>query len=317
MPKRTNNFQQLIHKIYECMNDDETIITESGEIWDHDGEILREVDILIERKSPNGCFRCMVECRDRSRKESIQWIDELIGKSRSLNVNKVIAVSSKGFAHSAIVKAKKNKIETHTLIESLLSDLPDWVSDVSFLLVNAGTYNLEIHSIRFYDINRNYIDVPRNAKELLVRERGYEELLSFEKLINEKFGRFVCDPTTGGLLHEAIKSQLKELMQYIVANKQKPLIGKSAFIYFDQYILYDTDKKRMPLQVKIIELPIMISMPVLMPEKTHYKFSGNYVSTYTFGDGGPSVVYVQDTKCKGENFNPNSMKVILPQDKNN
>jgi hypothetical protein len=83
-------------------------------VWDRDAGELREVDILVESKIAGHDFKIMIECRDRSRKESVEWIDGLIGKSKSLGVNKIVAVSSKGFAKTAIEKARTNDIDTLT-----------------------------------------------------------------------------------------------------------------------------------------------------------------------------------------------------------
>lgn len=115
MPKRTNDFQELIKKIYEKIVPEGGTVTESKMVYDKEAGILREVDILVEFKYVGHEFSFIVECRDQSRSETIEWIDEIIGKTKSLNVNKVIAVSSKGFSSSAERKAKENGIETLTL----------------------------------------------------------------------------------------------------------------------------------------------------------------------------------------------------------
>jgi hypothetical protein len=115
MPRKTNDFQTLIKRIYEQIVPGGGTVTESGMVYDKDAGILREVDILVEYKYAGHEFRFMVECRSRSRKDTVEWIDGLIGKSKSLAVNKVVAVSSKGFAASAITKARANGIETFTL----------------------------------------------------------------------------------------------------------------------------------------------------------------------------------------------------------
>lgn len=118
MPKKTNDFQALIKHIYEQIVPAGGTVTESGMVYDKEAEILREVDILVEYKYAGHKFSFMVECRDRSRRDSVEWIDGLVGKSKPLAVNKVIAVSSKGFAKSAITKARANEIETFTLEEA-------------------------------------------------------------------------------------------------------------------------------------------------------------------------------------------------------
>ena len=109
MPKRSNDFQSLIKTIYDQIVPKGGTVTESGMVYDREAETLREVDILVKYRYAGHDFRFIVECRDRSRTETIEWIDALVGKTKSLNVNKVIAVSSKGFSVSAINKAKEKE----------------------------------------------------------------------------------------------------------------------------------------------------------------------------------------------------------------
>ena len=97
MPKRTNDFQDLIASVYKQIVPDGGKVTESGMVYDKDADTLREVDILVEYRYVHHNFKIAIECRDRSRKDSVEWIDSLIGKSKSLLVNKVVAVSKEGF----------------------------------------------------------------------------------------------------------------------------------------------------------------------------------------------------------------------------
>jgi hypothetical protein len=122
MPKRTNDFQTLIRTIYEQIVPEGGSVTESGMVPDREAGILREVDILVEHKYAGHEFRLIVECRDHSRSQTVDWIDGLIGKVKSLDVDKVVAVSSKGFSRSALRKAKENGIETLTLEEANETD---------------------------------------------------------------------------------------------------------------------------------------------------------------------------------------------------
>jgi hypothetical protein len=123
MPKRTNDFQSLVKAIYDQIVPTGGVVTESAEIWDKEAGILREVDILVSYDYAGHEFSFIVECRDRTRKETVEWIDGLVGKTKALNVAKVIAVSSSGFASSAIKKAKENGIEALTLKEA---EEQDW-----------------------------------------------------------------------------------------------------------------------------------------------------------------------------------------------
>jgi len=121
MAKQTNAFQQLIHYIYEKLEGQDATVTESALLLEQkvNEEVSREVDVLIERTIDDKIVRIAVECRDRSSKDDIQWVDCLIGKYINLKVHKVIAVSNSGFSKSAQLKAIANGIELMTLKEAL------------------------------------------------------------------------------------------------------------------------------------------------------------------------------------------------------
>jgi hypothetical protein len=59
-----------------------------------------------------------IECRDRSCKDDIEWVDCLVGKYRNLDVHNIIAVSNSGFSRAAKLKAKANGIELKTIDEA-------------------------------------------------------------------------------------------------------------------------------------------------------------------------------------------------------
>jgi hypothetical protein len=88
--------------------------------------LTREVDILIEFKYAGHKFRMAIECRDRSRKDDVGWIDDLIGKYNDLDVeiNKIVAVSRSGFSRTAKEKAYGKNIETITLARALTTKWP-------------------------------------------------------------------------------------------------------------------------------------------------------------------------------------------------
>ena len=119
MPKRSNDFQRLVKLIHDAIATIEgATVTESAMLSESDGT-LREVDILLERRIADVQIRIAIECRDRSRKSDVDWIDGLIGKFRSLKVEKVIAVCRRGFSAAATTKANANNIELRTLEQSL------------------------------------------------------------------------------------------------------------------------------------------------------------------------------------------------------
>lgn len=140
MSKKSNAFQRSIHFIQSQLKDSTTIIKESAFLLENNTELKteREVDVLIEKEINGSIFRIAIECRDRAFKDSIEWIDSLIGKFKNLPVDKIIGVSSSGFSKAAYSKAKANGIELQTIDELTLND---W--DNEFL--KLGACDLEIN----------------------------------------------------------------------------------------------------------------------------------------------------------------------------
>ncbi len=118
MPKRTNDFQKLITMIYQQLATQGARVTESKMIRDIVTEEEREVDIAIEDEYMGQPILIGIECRDRRRNETTEWIDSLIGKYRDLPVDKVFAVSSSGFTKSAQQRGAAHRIVTLAITEA-------------------------------------------------------------------------------------------------------------------------------------------------------------------------------------------------------
>ena len=75
----------------------------------------REVDIFIRRNVLGKEIKIAIECREWKNKNSIKWVDEIIGKYVDLSVDEIIAVSKSGFYQPAKEKANSHNIKTLTL----------------------------------------------------------------------------------------------------------------------------------------------------------------------------------------------------------
>lgn len=130
MPQRSNDFQRLVKTIHDAMiKVDGGTVTESALLLEPDGT-RREVDILLERRIADVTVRLAVECRDRSRRSDVEWIDALIGKFQRLDVDKIVAVSSTGFTAAAASKAAEHNIEVRALKQCFAGD---WRAEFSSL----------------------------------------------------------------------------------------------------------------------------------------------------------------------------------------
>jgi hypothetical protein len=148
MPMRTNEFQQLVAYVYSKIGPIGGKVTESAELFEEGSTTKREIDILIEVKVSGIELKIAIECRDRSRDETVEWVDALIGKYSRLRVNKVVAVSSSGFSGEAERKAAAHNIDTITAEEAARVD---WAARVaaefftvmthSFMLLWIGAFS--------------------------------------------------------------------------------------------------------------------------------------------------------------------------------
>ncbi len=142
MPQRTNDFQDLITIIYKQIVEPSGTVTPSKMVYDRDAKTVREVDILIEHRIAHHTYRTAVECRDRSRKDSVEWIDALIGKAKSIDVDKVVAVSRQGFTKTAAHKAKAHGIDVLSIEEALETDWQRYPIRPGITLVTELFYRL-------------------------------------------------------------------------------------------------------------------------------------------------------------------------------
>src|SRR3712207_6485571 len=110
MPRRSNEFQRLIYLLHRQLHHRATV-NESAMLPDRLGGDAQEVDVLIEE--PVGQIRMLigVECRDRSRPATVEWVQEMRGKHQH-RTDKLVLVSRSGFTRTALREAQRYGIET-------------------------------------------------------------------------------------------------------------------------------------------------------------------------------------------------------------
>lgn len=128
MPPRSNQFQRVIRELYRSLSSTGVTIRESAMLPDGVDGVEREIDVLVEGDFAGHKISLAVECRDYSRAQNIQWIDELIGKYRDLPVDKVVAVSTSEFSEGARRKAASVNIECLTAVDA---ESVDWAREVN------------------------------------------------------------------------------------------------------------------------------------------------------------------------------------------
>lgn len=224
MPKRSNEFQRLIRRIYEQMANSDLgeTVTESAMLVEASTGQEREVDVLLEGKIFDRMMRIAIECRDYSRKQNVTWIDELIGKYKDLAVDTVYAVSSSGFTNSAYKKALSTKIKLLSLEQALDTDWPSKFqrfglltfglsSDVRPVEIFVKTHPVQIREVRLDSI---ILDADKNPVCTLIEygQRMFE--FNSDKLFKCIHKEFLGDkllanfPTKADLKEKSVLAQI-------------------------------------------------------------------------------------------------------------
>lgn len=139
MPKRSNDFQQLIYLIHHQLASEATV-TESKFLHDRAAGAEREVDIVIETQVGNYSVIIGIECQGRGRVASVEWVEQMVAKHQTLPTDKLILVSQSGFSPNAHKKAKALGIETMTLRQAVRAN---WNKLVNIAMMQLVKWRIE------------------------------------------------------------------------------------------------------------------------------------------------------------------------------
>jgi hypothetical protein len=123
MPKRTNDFQQLVHMIQSAFAPVGAKVTESAMVPGQG--TMREIDVLIESEFVLYSIKIAVEAKDEGRPLEVGHIEQIIGKylgTGSIPANKVVVVARHGFTKAARERAADANIDLFTLHAVTRSD---------------------------------------------------------------------------------------------------------------------------------------------------------------------------------------------------
>jgi hypothetical protein len=146
MPKRSTPFQKIVTYIATKLAPEGATVRESVELTETGTGTPREIDTLVESSVGITTVNVAIESRERSRRESVQWIGELIGTYADLPVDRVLAVSRSGFSEGARKKAKLHNIEPISP-----EDLPNGEWPAAFTRIGAAAVKgrLKLQRVNF------------------------------------------------------------------------------------------------------------------------------------------------------------------------
>ncbi|OBI08551.1 hypothetical protein A5714_01905 [Mycobacterium sp. E2462] len=117
MPRRSNDFQELITALTQILGKD--VATPSAMLPDNAlPGVHREVDICAEGEVSGHKVIVGIECRastsKRPRPQTVEWVEAMHGKHSHLSTNKLVLVSSSGFTANALKLAEFLNIKAIT-----------------------------------------------------------------------------------------------------------------------------------------------------------------------------------------------------------
>ncbi len=158
MPKRSNEFQKIILILEKKLAANSQVI-ESALLEDRQTHYDVEVDVLIKGAIAETPISIGVECRDRSRPSTVEWVREMIGKHEHLPLDKTILISKSGYTKQAITKAEENGVEALTFEEAETHDWQSELGDLKNLKMFSFGFTLLSGSVVLKeDIAKKYID---------------------------------------------------------------------------------------------------------------------------------------------------------------
>jgi hypothetical protein len=104
-------------------------ISPNKRVYNRDGIQVAELDVLVEGRLGTTDLKWLIECRDRPSEgpAPCSWIEQLITRKERLKLNKVIAVSTTGFAAGVPELAEFGRIELREVRSLTQADVASWL----------------------------------------------------------------------------------------------------------------------------------------------------------------------------------------------
>ena len=140
MPNTGKLLEAFVEQIEKILLPEGIAVTANERICNDEGVQIAEFDIKIEGKVGTTKLKWLIECRDRPAQGPAPgaWIEQLVGRRDRFGFNKVIAVSTTGFADTAKQYAEVAGIEIRTVTETDVDQIKDWFLTDKITLFQRG-----------------------------------------------------------------------------------------------------------------------------------------------------------------------------------
>lgn len=104
MSRKGRSFELNYEWLYK-LDDEKYNVTSPAMLYDKTTNSQREVDVLVEYIDDKGLNRKIgIECRDRRNVENSMWIEQLTIKKEDLELDYIVATTTRTFTKNAIKK---------------------------------------------------------------------------------------------------------------------------------------------------------------------------------------------------------------------
>jgi hypothetical protein len=172
----SKEFEKLISKIHSILEPDGTNVIWNDHIPDPDNpKQPRQIDITIIRQDKT----IRIECRNHKEPQDVTWIEELIGRRLSLQIDEIIAVSASGFTQGAKKKADSFNIEIKELQSLKDEDIYNWKDEALCFLT---FFRIKSLTIQFYfnhdsELNSDNYTEDELTEDIIKNKSFYNEIL--------------------------------------------------------------------------------------------------------------------------------------------
>lgn len=251
-------------------------VTESAFVNDIQTSAKVEIDVLINAKVGGTDISVGIECRDRKRPATVEWVREIKGKHEHLPIDKTVLVSSSGFSSEAKRKAAALGIDTLSIDQAENKEWKEYIESLSDLKFAGFSVSLVQTTIKFE--NPSVIDPSKfsDETELVEDKSGYRGTVNeYAALLMRADG--------------AIKATAEKWLQ----QKDRPKVFQPTINYTPGYETRVTDSDGRKHVVKSIHCKVNISVKEASLKMETSKFRG-----VNFATGEVEDVFSGDPKRK-------------------
>jgi hypothetical protein len=177
MDNSGKQLERLIQEIEQSLLPKDFEVTLNKPEFNDAGNQIAEFDLVITGRLGSSSIKWLIECRDRPSDGAApgSWIEQLAGRKRRFNFDKVIAVSTTGFAEGAKEFAEREGIVLRTVrtIAEIGSDFTIQQANYFGRQVTVGPIDAEANP-KLANVN-----ILTDAQFKLIHEIGYRNFQNF------------------------------------------------------------------------------------------------------------------------------------------